>query len=178
MDERAERFSRVFEAGYEPLHAFARRRCSPEDADDLVADVMTVAWRRLDDIPPDAVLPWLYGVARRMLANQHRGRGRRARLLARLQAEPAGAAASPGSRVGEPGSAPVLDALARLRAGDQEVLRLAAWEQLGPAQIAVVLGCSANAAALRLSRARRRLRRAVTDLDPTRTGVGRKERDG
>jgi RNA polymerase sigma-70 factor (ECF subfamily) len=41
-------------------------------ADDLTADVLVVAWRRRSDIPPGAELPWLYGVARRVLANYRR----------------------------------------------------------------------------------------------------------
>jgi RNA polymerase sigma-70 factor (ECF subfamily) len=90
--------------------------------------------------------------------------------LERLAAEPATAA-------GNVGPSGVLDALTALRPEDQEILRLAAWEDLGPAEIAIVLGCSANAAALRLSRARKRLRDLLTGSDPFRTQAGRKEFD-
>lgn len=61
MTEREDRFRALFDASYRPLHAYVRRRTCPSDADDIVAEVLTVAWRRLDDIPPGASLPWLYG---------------------------------------------------------------------------------------------------------------------
>jgi RNA polymerase sigma-70 factor (ECF subfamily) len=170
VDERRARFRALFDESYQPLLAYARRRCTPADADDLVAEVLTVAWRRLDDVPHDAALPWLFGVAHRTLANQRRSTRRRLALVERLEREP-----SPAAPDGDP---VLLDALARLSADDQEVLRLAAWEQLRASEIAVVLGCSANAAALRLSRARERLRNAVTEIAPSRTEADRKDNDG
>ena len=174
MDDRAERFRGLFEASYQPLVAYARRRCSGDDADDLVAEVLTIAWRRLDDIPTDAAMPWLYGVARRTLANQRRGGDRRRRLLERLRGVPALVVAD----VDGPAHDAVLCALASLPPHDQEILRLAAWEELGPAEIAAVIGCTPNAAALRLSRARRKLRQVMTDLEPDRTQTPRRTADG
>lgn len=168
MDE--ERFRAVFDAGYGPVWAYARRRVPAADADDVVAEVMTVAWRRLDDVPVgDRALPWLYGVARRTIANRHRAQRRREALMARLQLQRPTEA--------DTDRPEVLAALEGLRPSDREVLRLAAWEQLGPAEIAVVLGCSANAAALRLSRARRRLRTQLTGSTPSRTQDERKVTD-
>lgn len=173
MDARTERFGVVFDACYRPLHAYARRRAGDAVADDIVAEALAVAWRRLDEIPAGQELPWLYGVARRVIANQNRGEARRERLLVRLagersvRAEPA--ASDDPSRLRA--------ALARLRPEDQEVLRLAAWEQLGAAEIALVLGCNTNAAALRLSRARRRLRDQLTGNRSVRTSKERKVTD-
>ena len=89
MKDREDRFRGVFTRCYTPLLAYARRRCTPTDADDLVADVLTVAWRRLDDVPRNAELPWLFGVAHRTLANQQRAARRRLRLVDRLQREAA-----------------------------------------------------------------------------------------
>ena len=172
MNEREERFRRLFDACYAPLHAFARRRAAVPDADDVVAEVLTVAWRRLDDIPDGAALPWLYGVAHKILANQRRSAYRRRRLTDRMALQPEKPPPAPSA-----GSA-VVDALGRLRSGDQEILRLAAWEGLGPREIALVLDCSVNAAALRLSRARRRLRDHMTGTSPTRKTNGREVTDG
>ena len=64
---------------------------------------------------------------------------------------------------------PILDALQRLEHNDREILRLAAWEDLTAGEIAVVLGCTPNAASLRLSRARRKLRAEFGRLGPTPT---------
>lgn len=171
MDEPGQRFRLLFDACYQPLLAYARRRASSADADDLVAEVLTTAWRRLDDIPPGAELPWLYGVARRLLANQRRGNVRRLHLFDRLTGE------RPPPRETSTPPLEILHVLERLRPADREVLRLAAWEELNPAEIAVVLGCTANAAALRLSRARRRLRDELTEMGAIRTTPRRKVTD-
>ena len=168
MGEREDRFARLFASAYGPLWAYARRRVASDDVDDVVAETLTVAWRRIDEVP-EVPLPWLYGVAYKAIGNQLRSRRRGLRLLRRLAAEPVPTAGEHSSQV--------LDALARLRPADQEVLRLAAWEGLGASEIATVLGCSVNAAALRLSRARKNLREALTGSGPSRTQAGRKEID-
>lgn len=173
VTEREARYRALFDSCYQPLQAFARRRAAAGDADDLVAEVLTIAWRRLDDVPGDAPLAWLYGVAHRTLANQRRSSDRRRRLVDRITVHQR-MTPSP-----SPSADPtdVLDALARLRDDDQAILRLAAWEELSSAEIAVVLDCTANAAALRLSRARKRLRDVMTRSDPSRTHDGRKVTD-
>lgn len=173
MDDRVDRFGRLFDAGYDRLVAYARRRTDDAEVDDVVAETFAIAWRRLDDIPAERALPWLYGVARRVVANRRRSAERRRRLVTKLgrdrsQPSPVAAAA--------PDEA-VLTALARLRPDDQEVLRLAAWELLGASDIALVLGCTPNAAALRLSRARRRLRHVLTETEPRRTSTQQKVAD-
>jgi len=173
VDDRAERFGRLFDACYRPLNAYARRRVSRADADDLVADVFTVVWRRLDDVPADATLPWMYGVAHRLLANQRRAAERRSQLNLKLHLERAATTASHDDEAADA----IRSALTKMQEGDQEILRLWAWEQLGPAEIALVLGCTANAAALRLSRARQRLRAVLTGIPDVRTSPRRKVSD-
>lgn len=172
MDDRTERFRRLFDSCYGPVWAYARRRVEHGDVDDVVADVFTTAWRRLDDVPAGRELPWLYGVARRTVANRRRGSERRRRLATRLGAERPHATDEGGDR-----DVVVAGALARLRPDDREILRLAAWEQLTAADLAVVLGCTVNAANLRLSRARRRFRDALTGMVADRTPGERKVTD-
>jgi RNA polymerase sigma factor (sigma-70 family) len=144
------RFTELFELHGPRVLAYAlRRTTSTADAEDVAAETFVVAWRRRTEIPEDP-LPWLYGVARRVLANQRRGTVRRFRALLRLERpDPAPA------RLGEE-EGPAIAALARLSADDQELLRLVAWEELTHAQIASVLGISVNAVAIRLHRARAR----------------------
>jgi RNA polymerase sigma factor (sigma-70 family) len=136
-----------------------RRSRSVADAQDALAETFLVAWRRPDQVPAeDAANLWLYGVARRVLANQRRGDRRRRQLAARLEAD-TGLRMVPGpSEAGD--ASDVLRALARLGDRDREVLRLAAWEGLSHAEIATILGFSENASAVRLHRARRRLKQA------------------
>lgn len=83
MDAEA-RFRALFLDTYAALRRYARHRgLSPADSDDLVADVFTIAWRRIDDVPEDAT-PWLFGVARNVLRNLRRGELRATRMFARL----------------------------------------------------------------------------------------------
>ena len=72
MSSAEERFTALFEATRLPLLAYAVRRVAdPADAADVVAETYLVAWRRLDDVPAGAdARPWLFGVARRVLAGR------------------------------------------------------------------------------------------------------------
>lgn len=168
----ADRFRVVFDACYPRVMAYATRRtASVDDAEDVVADTFAVVWRRLDDVPAgEAAVPWVYGVARRCLANHYRGRNRRRRLTERLAAE------TPRSDGGDDADyAGVHEALGRLRPDDREILTLAAWDGLGNAEIATVLGSSPSSVAVRAHRARRRLARelarmaSVQSIGPIRT---------
>ncbi|MEQ1699635.1 MAG: sigma-70 family RNA polymerase sigma factor [Ilumatobacteraceae bacterium] len=154
--DRRARFDAAFAAVYEPLQAYARRRADHATADDVVAEALLVLWRRLDEVPTDLVLPWCYGVARRCLANQRRADHRRNALVDRLTAER--------SQPTEAEADPALEAaLAALSADDREIVRLWAWEQLQPREIGTVLDISANAAAIRVHRAKQRLAEAMAD---------------
>jgi RNA polymerase sigma factor (sigma-70 family) len=136
-----------------------RRSESPEDAADVIAEVFLVAWRRLDEAPVgDGARLWLYGVARRVLANHRRGMRRRIELTERLRSD---LACHPTPEVSATGFPDLAAVFSSLPAGDREVLALEAWEELDAAEIAAVLGCSRNAVRIRLHRARRRLRAAI-----------------
>jgi RNA polymerase sigma factor (sigma-70 family) len=161
-DERAAAFGRIYDAHYAAIAAYARRRLDPLDAEDLVAETFLVTWRRLADVPAgNEALPWLYGVARRILSQRRRGARRWDRLVTRIAS-----LRRPEDEIAMPPEDPdgrdaVLGALAGLRPQDQELLRLAEWEELGHAELASVLGCSTNAVAIRLHRAHRRFRQAL-----------------
>ena len=154
------RFRAVYEATYDDLLRFAQRRVDPSHAEDVAADVFLVAWRRLDDMP-EAVgdaRPWLFGVARATILNYRRSSRRRDALAVRI----ADATLDIGVDSSEARAASRVDlaaAWARLSAAEQEAISLTVWEGLDSAQAGVVLGCSATAYRIRLSRARRALRR-------------------
>src|ERR1700734_3592339 len=88
-DERRHRFEELYAANHVPVLGYVLRRTdSPDDAADVIAETFLTAWRRLDDIPAgDQARLWLYGVARRVLANHHRGERRRSALAERLRAD-------------------------------------------------------------------------------------------
>ena len=159
-DERHRRFEEIYGANCGPILAYLLRRvAAPEDSADLLAEVFLAAWRRLDDVPAgDQARLWLYGVARRMLANHRRGERRRSALAGRLRADLA-ARYQPPEYSGE--LAQLAAALRSLPEADRELLALVGWEGLDAGQAAIVLGCSRNAARIRLHRARRRLAAAL-----------------
>jgi RNA polymerase sigma-70 factor, ECF subfamily len=168
------RFDALFTEHQRPVLSYAMRRTPTlADAEDVAAETFTIAWRKLEAIPADP-LPWLYAVARRVVANHRRGLGRRERLAALLRVEDVPTPMHAGEAV----DGPAFTALAGLSPADQEVLRLVAWEELGNQQIAAVLGITANAVAIRLHRARARFAEALARnvpqddlkyLDPSRT---------
>lgn len=154
-----ERFRLLFEEQWQPVYRYARRRVEESAAADVAADVFAVAWRRLDEVPPDA-LPWLYGVARRVVANHRRSVERSDRLVARV----GGVLIASGGHVETDALTSVTDqmtfaaAFQRLPEPDREVLGLIVWEGLDARRTAAVLGCGVGAVTMRLTRARRRLR--------------------
>jgi RNA polymerase sigma-70 factor (ECF subfamily) len=139
-----ERFERIYEEHRDAVRAYVRRRAPEPVVDDVVADVFVVCLRRIDDVPRNA-LPWLYGVARKTLANERRKRH---------DAAPASDTAYEPEPVGD---SQLAAAFAALSDADREVLRLVAWEGLPLRDTARVLECSPVAARVRYHRAKSRL---------------------
>lgn len=155
---REDDFRRLYAAHFDAVLGFALRRTDrPDDAADVTADTFLVVWRRLAHVPTgEETRPWLYGVARRVLANHRRGDRRRSSLGDRLRRELAATVPDASDDVVQ--RADVTAAMRRLSARDQEVLELHLWEGLEPREIAEVLGLASVVVRPRLSRARARLR--------------------
>lgn len=154
-----QRLADLFEAHHAELLAFARRRGMRQpDAEEVVAETFVVAWRRMGRLHDGAERAWLFGIARNVASNQLRAIRRREQRTgpmvesARASDEPAGLDADLRA---------VLDGL---RAADRELLELSAWEELSPADLAVLLDITPNAAAIRLHRARKRFLEAMIEL--------------
>ncbi|MDH4146396.1 MAG: RNA polymerase sigma factor, partial [Acidimicrobiia bacterium] len=159
------RFSEVYEANWRALLGYAVRRTdSAEEAADVVAETFLVAWRRRDVVPAEGQARlWLYGVARRVLANQRRGAVRRNRLGERLQQHLTSVPCEGWQEASETRNVVSL-AMDRLDDDDRELLRLASWEGLSPTEIAVAAGVPAATVRTRLHRARHRLRHELAGL--------------
>src|SRR4051794_5331353 len=147
-------FEAVYRAHGTALFRYFARRGARSDAEDLTADVLAVAWRRRDDVPDGAELPWLYRTAGFVLAN-HQRKGRPMPVGDVPDevddADPARLALQDDE---------VRSVLAALSPRDRRILLLNAWEGLDGAALAGVLGISRGGADAALSRARARLREA------------------
>jgi RNA polymerase sigma factor (sigma-70 family) len=162
MDDRdADAFRALYRRHYRSVCRFLATRTAADQVEDLASETFLVAWRWAGSVP-DMQLPWLLNVATKCLANHRRGGERREALTERLTRV---------ARVDAPGvevdaerrrqQRAVIAALATLHAHDRELLLLYLWDDLRPREIAVVLELSPLVVRARLSRARRRLQRAL-----------------
>lgn len=180
--ESDQRYRRLFDRHHREVYAYCRRRTDAATAADVAAETFTVAWRRFDDVPDgEAALGWLFGVARRVLANEFRSGRRRRRLTRRLVgSDPASDPTPEMVVVRRERDAGVTAAMDQLREEDRELLRLALWEQVPHAEIAAMLGCSTQAVTQRIYRATRRVAKEFQRLEHRRlvSGAHRQMRGG
>jgi RNA polymerase sigma-70 factor (ECF subfamily) len=155
--DRYRRFEVLYEAHRRPLLAYALRRLVLDDAKDVVADTFLVTWRRLEEVPEDA-LPWLFGVARKVISTKLRAQKRQQSLRARLESTPSEHADNDPATEWHDRNR-LAAAFASLSELDREVLMLVAWDGLDIRRAAAALGCAPASFSVRLHRARRRLAR-------------------
>jgi RNA polymerase sigma-70 factor (ECF subfamily) len=162
---RERKFEVLYTAHYHAIAGYVLRRVAMPEADDVIAQVFTVAWRRFDDVPPPpGDRPWLFGVARNIVADQRRSERRRLHLRTRLSQD--AVTAGPIGPAADPTGEQVRAAMSALRPADREALQLVLWDELSHSEAAAVLGCSPNAFELRYRRARSAVREAVIAMRP------------
>jgi RNA polymerase sigma-70 factor (ECF subfamily) len=158
VGDRERQFRALYDGNFAAVLGYALRRVDqPADAADIVSEVFLVAWRRLDEAPPGDGRPWLFGVARHVLANHHRSVRRRQRLGGRLR-DTLARDVAPDPATGLAEWDRIRRVLLRLGPDDRELLMLVGWDGLTPAEAAGVIGISPGAARMRLARARERFR--------------------
>lgn len=165
-DEQEKRFAEIYVDTAGQIYAYCyRRTVSSTDAEDAMADVFMVAWRRRHDLfSADTSLAWLYAVAYRVVSNHRRTRDRGSALFSRIKGS------SPDITVADIASHVVssIDAqrsarsvLERLDPLDREITLRRYWEELSYAEIGNLVGLKEGSVRSRLHRARRSL--AVED---------------
>ena len=158
------KFEALWDAHYEAVVAYAARRIGVDGAQDVAEETFLTAWRRREhDVANDRA--WLLGVARKTIATRQRS----AKRLTAVEQELGVLQRSHDDPV-DVGVPLVLDALGRLSPKDREALILVYWDGLSQTEGASVAGVPKPLFATRLSRARRRLRRLMGEVDP---GFGR-----
>lgn len=160
-------FGTLFERHAKMIYNYCFRRVgSWATAEDLLSVVFIEAWRRRDkELPPDKVLPWLYGIATNVVRNQRRSERRHLAALARMpavEAEPDSLEASDQQLDDQRQAQRALGLLQQLPRREQDVFFLCAVMELDYEEAALSLGVPVGTVRSRLSRARARLR----ELDP------------
>lgn len=149
----------------------ARRSSSPEEVADLVAGVFVEAIASADSFDPRRGDPlyWLFGIATRLAANRRRQGAREAAAFRRIS----------GRRLLEPDDyqrleeqidagrlAPQLEqAIRALPPAERMLVELLIHEECSLEEAARVLGVRSAAVRMRLTRARRRMRRSLAADD-------------
>jgi RNA polymerase sigma factor (sigma-70 family) len=153
-----------------PVLAYCMRRTKSADADDACAETFLVAWRRIDDIPPPPqTLPYLYGIAGRVLSNQLRTLHRRSRLDAKLGNLGVAPPAEPSTLILQSSrDEKVVAAVHKLKPKDREIVVLYAWEDLPRDAIAEMMGMTRAAIDQRIHRSYQRLARTLEPILETR----------
>jgi len=157
------RFEGMYLAHRDAIWSYVVRRVTRDEVDDAVAEVFTVAWRKMGQCPePEEQLPWLYAIGRNIVRNTHRASNRRNRLWKKVSSmPPSDEAGSDVQVVRNFEDTELLTAVSRLKSIDQELLRLRTWEELPIKDIAVVVGLSPKSVESRLVRIRKNLARML-----------------
>jgi RNA polymerase sigma factor (sigma-70 family) len=168
----AEQFGLLYDRYASQLYRYAYRRVGPELAEDVVADTFLAAFRRRSayDLARTDARPWFFGILTGEIARRRRAEEARWRALGRAAdsdvvegfADRIAASVTARSARG-----PLAEALRRLAPGDRDVLLLIAWGDLSYEEVADTLQIRLGTVRSRLHRARRKLRAALGDSNPT-----------
>ena len=174
-DPARRRLAAIYDQHHRQVHAYALSRAGGTLADDVVSETFLVAWRRFGELPADP-LPWLLGIARRVIFSGYRKEARQASIAAQMQVWVQEATRDVAEGVAE--KAATLMALAQLSDQDRELLTLLAWHGLSAAEAAKVIGCSRATLFVRLHRARKRYEQAIADAERSPSTRPRRVIDG
>lgn len=161
----------LFHQHVNAIYRYCQAQLGEAAGQDVTSQVFMVAWRKANSIPQDKARAWLFGVARRLVANQHRAGKRQRALIEKAKGINAGAPLEGDPAAIVAGADLARRAIAALGARDREVLCLVLAEDLTKAELGQALGISANAAGVRLSRARAHLTKSIEKLEQTETST-------
>ena len=162
-------FDAWFKDHRESVYRYVRFRvANREVAEDLTSEVFFKALRSLQRYDPKQSAPrtWLLRIARNAVTDHLRALRRRGSLHVSLDRVPDLVSRSPSQEeriLKEEQVQKLLNATGTLRDSDQEILSLRYGAGLGNQEIADSLEISSNAVAVRLHRALKRLKDAVSD---------------
>jgi RNA polymerase sigma-70 factor (ECF subfamily) len=164
MADRAQlQYERLYRVHAQAVYAYCLRRTTTDEAKDAMADVFVVAWRRFEVMPQgDSTLPWLYGVARKVLSDQQRSARRRDRLFVRAVSNFETAVPGPEAQIVRRSEhEAVISALGRLPEKDRDIVLLVQWEGLSREKVAEMMYLSRSAIDKRIARAYEKMAKSL-----------------
>jgi RNA polymerase sigma-70 factor (ECF subfamily) len=164
-------FALLYDRYFKDLYRYLAARLGSEHVEDLVADAFLIAFNSRGgfDSSRGTVRSWLYGIATNVVARHRRREGRRLNALSKVPAEVSadGHEDRVTSRLAAEASRPeLLRGLKGLAKGDRDVVFLLVFGGLGYEDIAAALDIPVGTVGSRINRARKKLRKALGDVNP------------
>ena len=149
-----EEFTSTYRQLLPQITKYLVRRVSPSDVEDLASRIFEIAWAKRSEAPKGFELPWLYRIAGFVVANHRRTEKVKENFLALFRPRDS----APSAEDIALGDLSLSEAWAKLTPAERQVISLSSFEGLDNADSARVLEISTNAFALRLSKAKAKLR--------------------
>lgn len=156
-----EEFNAVFRAHLPEVNRFLGRRVDHSEVEDLASDLFEIAWAKRAAIPAGLELPWLYKTATYLVANYQRKKNNRTRLF-NLFERPTAAPSAEAIALADVGLSAAWTAL---KPADRQLIALWALDGLSNESIAEIIGTNSNTAAIRLTRAKAKLKNLLSETE-------------
>jgi RNA polymerase sigma factor (sigma-70 family) len=147
-------FSATYRLFLPQISKYLIRRVKPSEVEDLASQIFEIAWRKRDQAPKGFELPWLYKIAGFVVANYRRKQAAQSNLLLALAPQDS----APSAEEIALSDMNLSQAWAKLSPSDRQAIALSSFEGLDNQSAAKVLEISTNAYALRLSKAKMKLK--------------------
>lgn len=152
---RPEEFTSIYRQFLPQISKYLARRVSPSDVEEIASRIFEIAWRKRNQARPGFELPWLYRIAGYVVSNHRRSEAAKADFLAFFRPSDA----APSAEEIAINDLSLSEAWAKLSPAERQVIALSSFEGLDNPSAARVLEISTNAFALRLSKAKAKLRK-------------------
>lgn len=153
-----EEFTATYRQLLPQITKYLARRVSPSDVEEIASRIFEIAWQKRTRAPKGFELPWLYRIAGYVVANHRRSETTKASFLLGFRPNDS----SPSAEDIAISDLALSEAWAKLTPAERLIISLSAFEGLDNPSAAIALEISTNAFALRLSKAKAKLRKLLS----------------